>query len=60
MTYGGVQCIMKYMLQNVNVNHENNKLNRNVHNTARSLLYYENFYKLKLGLIEKFFLSGSR
>ena len=60
MTYGGVWCITKYMLQNVNVNHENNKLNRNVHNTVRSLLYYENFYKLKQGLIGKIFLSGSR
>ena len=36
---------------NVNVDHENNKLNRNVHNTGRSLLYYDNFYKLKQGLI---------
>ena len=38
---------MKYMLLNVNSNHENNKLNENVFNMVRSLLYYENFYKLK-------------
>ena len=51
MTYDDVRHMMKYMLQNVNVDHENNKLNRNVHNNVKSLLYCENFYKLKLGLI---------
>ena len=30
------------MAENVNVNHENNKLNGNVYNAVRSLLYYEN------------------
>ena len=51
MMYGGIRRMMKYMLQNLNVDHENNKLNRNVHDMVRSLLYYENFYNLKQGLI---------
>ena len=45
-----VWYIMRYMLQNGNFDHENNKLNRNVHNMVRSLLYYENFYKLRQDL----------
>ena len=60
MTYGDVRCIIKYILQNVNIDHEKIKLNRNVHNTVRSLLYCKSFYKLKQGLIQNFFLSGSR
>ena len=35
-------------------------INRNVYNMGRSLLYYENLYKLKQGLIQKTFLNGSR
>ena len=46
---------MKYILQNVNVDHEKNKLIRNVHNMVRSLLYCENFYKLKRPNIENAF-----
>ena len=124
MMYGDI-CIMNYMLQNVNVEHEKNyktylqnlkynikgavffiwfwfifypvwycplrtggcffsfsfffffllsrenllsvikvicwqSLNRNLHNTVRSLLYYENIYKLKEDLIKKIFSSGSK
>ena len=125
MTYSDIWCIMNYMLQNVNVEHEKNyktylqnlkynikgavffiwfwfifypvwycplrtggcffsfsfffffllsrenllsvikvicwqSLNRNLHNTVRSLLYYENIYKLKEDLIKKIFSSGSK
>ena len=52
--------IMKYMLWNVHVDYENNELNRNVYDMVRSLLYHENFYKLKQGLKPKIFLSHSR
>ena len=31
--------IMKYMLLDVSIDHENNKLNRNVYNMVRSSLY---------------------
>ena len=33
--------IIKYMLQNVNADHKNKKLNRNLYNTVKSSLYYE-------------------
>ena len=49
---------MKDMLEDVNVAH-GNKCNRNVYTTARSSFYHENFNKLKQGLIQRTFLSGS-
>ena len=55
------------MLQNVNVHHENKKLNRNVYNTVRSLFYFEildfesKLLQIKAELhTEFFFLSGIR
>ena len=48
---------------NVNIDHENNVLNRNVYNIVRSSIYYGNFWKLTLrkkALIKKTFLSGSK
>ena len=54
------------MLQNVNVHHENKKLNRNVYNTVRSLFYFEildfesKLLQIKAELHTEFFLSGIR
>ena len=48
---------------NVNIDHENNVLNRNAYNIVRSSIYYGNFWKLilrKKALIKKTFLSGSK
>ena len=38
---------MRYLLKNLNVAHENKKLNRNAHNVSRSL-FRNTYYKSKL------------
>ena len=55
MTYGKLSSIC-YKISTLIMK----TVKRNLHNTARSLLYYENFYKLKQGLTQKIFLSDSR
>ena len=42
-----ISHIMRYLLKNLNVAHENKKLNRNAHNVSRSL-FRNTYYKSKL------------